>query len=107
MRRGHAAALAMLVATLVVSCRDIPAPESGIFSISPLMLPSPAIVVGDTMRDSLGAVAPLRVVAYGVDGDSVTPQPTPTFVVLDTGARLTIHEGVSVDLLRTVLAALR
>lgn len=36
------------------------------------------------MRDSLGAIAPLEVVAYGLDGQPLSPQPAPTFIVLDT-----------------------
>jgi hypothetical protein len=41
----------------------------GAASISDLILPSKSVVVGDTMRDSLGAVAPLSVIAY--DANSV------------------------------------
>ncbi len=84
MRRSRAMSAAVLAAALV-SCRDVPAPESGVLSVSPLMLPSPAVVVGDTMRDSLGVAAPLRVIAYGVGGTAVDPQPAATFVLLDTG----------------------
>ena len=80
-------ALLAAAAWWLVSCRDVPAPEGGIFSISPLLLPSPGLVAGDTMRDSTGLVAPLRVVAYDVRGDTVTSAPV-TFVILDTGAHL-------------------
>lgn len=72
----------------LVSCREIPAPEGGVLALSPIMLPSPGLVAGDTMRDSTGFVAPLRVTAYALNGDSLSPQPTATFVVLDTGAHL-------------------
>jgi hypothetical protein len=71
----------------LVSCREVPAPEGGILSVSPIRLPLPGLVAGDTMRDSAGFVAPLRVVAYNVDGDSVANVPT-SFVALDTGARV-------------------
>jgi hypothetical protein len=40
------------------------------------------------MRDSTGLIAPLRVIAYTVEGVEATPQPLPQFVVLDTGAHL-------------------
>lgn len=76
------------VAWWLVSCRDIPSPEGGVLSISGVLLPSPGLVAGDTMRDSLGLVAPLRVIAYTLEGEEVEPQPVPQFVVLDTGARL-------------------
>jgi hypothetical protein len=71
----------------LLSCREIPSPEEGVLSISPLLLPSPGLVVGDTMRDSLGLVAPLRVIAYDADGNQVPGVPA-TFVVLDTGAHV-------------------
>lgn len=73
----------------LVSCRDLPAPEGGILSLSPVRLPAPGLVVGDTMRDSTGMVAPLTVTAYGVSGEVVPDAPV-TFVVIDTapGAHL-------------------
>ena len=76
------------VAFWAVSCREIPAPENGVQSISSLILGSPGLVAGDTLRDSLGLVVPLQVIAYGVDNQPLDPQPVPAFVVLDTGAML-------------------
>lgn len=73
----------------LVSCREIPAPADGVQSISALTLPSPGLVAGDTMRDSLGFAAPLNLIAYSVGGLPLDPQPVPTFVVIDTGAHLT------------------
>jgi hypothetical protein len=68
--------------------RSAPSPLDGVQSISALVLPSPGLVAGDTLRDSLGLVAPLQLVAYGIDNLPVDPQPEFTFVVLDTGAHL-------------------
>ena len=45
------------------------------------------MVVGDTMRDSTGAVAPLRVVAFTAAGDTVAGT-TATFVMLNSKAHL-------------------
>lgn len=70
----------------LVSCREIPAPEGGVVALSPIMLPSPGLVASDTMRDSSGLVAPLRVLAYAANGDTLSPQPTTTFIALDTTA---------------------
>jgi hypothetical protein len=72
----------------MASCNSVDAPEEGILSISPLLLPSPGLVAGDTMRDSLGVAAPLRVIGYSTDGNEAQPQPPSTFVLLDTGAHL-------------------
>jgi hypothetical protein len=71
----------------MLSCREVSSPSGGIFAASPLMLPSPGVVAGDTMRDSLGLVAPLRVIAFNMAGDTVQGV-TPTFVIIDTGAHL-------------------
>jgi hypothetical protein len=76
------------VAFWAVSCREIPAPDNGIQSISALILGSPGLVAGDTLRDSLGLAVPLQIIAYGVDNQPVDPQPVPAFIVLDTGAIL-------------------
>jgi hypothetical protein len=75
------------VAWWLASCREIPAPEEGVFSISPLILPSPGLVVGDTMRDSLGFAAPLSVIAYDREGNPVSGV-TATFIVRDTGSHI-------------------
>ena len=85
MRR--AVALALAAAWWLVSCREVPAPEGGVMSVSPLQLAAPGLVVGDTLRDSLGLAAPLRVIAYDIDGNPV-PNADVTFVVLDTGAHI-------------------
>jgi hypothetical protein len=88
----------------LAGCRDVPAPDNGIQSVSPVQLPLPALVVGDTMRDSTGAVASLGVIAYALDGEPVSPQPTPSFVVLDRGAHAagTLLIGDSVTTVRVV-----
>jgi hypothetical protein len=85
--RTWVGAVAGAAAWWLVSCRDIPAPEGGVLAVSPVRLPSPGLVAGDTMRDSTGLVAPLSIVAYGVGGDTVKTV-TPTFATLDTGAHL-------------------
>jgi hypothetical protein len=100
----------LLVASLGVAvwwlagCRDIPAPDNGVQSVSPVQLPLPGLVVGDTMRDSTGAIASLGVTAYALDGEPLSPQPTPSFVVLDPGAHVagTLLIGDSVTTVRVV-----
>lgn len=86
--RKLAAGVAAAAAWWLVSCRDIPTPPDGVQSISALVLGSPGVVAGDTLRDSLGFAAPLSLIAYDVGGLPLDPQPVPSFVVIDTGARL-------------------
>lgn len=69
------------VAIAAVACIDMSAPP-GPASISVLILPSPSVVVGDTMRDSAGHVAPLTVQGFNSAGNSIQIQPT--FFVTDT-----------------------
>jgi hypothetical protein len=82
--------LAATAALAVLGCRAIPAPANGILSLSTVELAAPAVVVGDTMRDSLGNAVPLRLYAFGSGGqaDTITDA-EPTFIVLDRGAHVT------------------
>ena len=71
------------------ACDNIPAPPNGVLAISQVFLPAPAVVVGDSLRDSTGRAAPLAIVAFGVGGDKDTiTKFAPSFVVLGRGAHL-------------------
>ena len=66
--------LAVLGAALAASfsCGEVPTLENGIAYITPVLLPSPAVAAGDTLRDSLGIATPLRVRAFGRDSQEIT-----------------------------------
>jgi len=82
--RRIVASLVTIAAVTTIACVDMSAPK-GAASISQLLLPSPSVVVGDTMRDSTGAVKPLNVIAY--DGNSVPISGlATTFFITDSGA---------------------
>jgi hypothetical protein len=49
---------------VALACGEVPTLPEGIAYVSPVLLPSPAVAAGDTLRDSTGKVAPLRLVAY-------------------------------------------
>lgn len=85
-RQGISALALGAAAVWLLSC-DLSVAPGGFSSISKLLLPAPGVVVGDTMRDSTGAVAPLRVIAYSATGSVVTSV-TPYFITLDTFAHL-------------------
>jgi len=99
--KGRTFVLGMVALGWAAACREIPAPANGVLALSPVLLPSPAVVVADTMRDSTGRVARLGVVAFGLGGDkdTVTTIP-PTFVVLDRGAHITLDGYVIGDSVR-------
>ena len=68
------------LAVAAFACGDVPTFQEGVAYISPVILPAPAVALGDTLRDSLGRATPLRVVGIGVNGDTIAGL-EPTFVV--------------------------
>lgn len=67
------------LAVAALSCGEVPTLPDGIAYISSVLLPAPAVAVGDTLRDSTGKAAPLRILAFGQNGDTIAV--TPSFVV--------------------------
>jgi hypothetical protein len=84
------------LAVVSLSCGEVPTLPGGVAYISPVILPSPAVALGDTLRDSLGVVTPLKLYAIDAEGDTI-PSVTPLFVV-------TTVPGPSVHLTPTNLA---
>ena len=73
MRRGRALVVAMAAAFAgAFACGDVPTLPGGVAFITPVQLPSPSVAFGDTLRDSAGNAAPLRVVATARDGTTIT-----------------------------------
>jgi hypothetical protein len=72
-------------AVAALSCGEVPTLPEGIAYISSVILPSPAVANGDTLRDSTGKAAPLRVVGIGRTGDTIAV--SPTFVVTTVPGR--------------------
>ena len=74
---------------MTLSCGDVPTLASGIAYISAVELPSPVVIAGDTLRDSLGHVAPLRVRAFDKNDKEVSGTTTTWFVSpLDAGIHI-------------------
>ena len=87
-----------------LSCGEVPTLPDGVAYISSVILPSPAVALGDTLRDSTGKVAPLRLYGIGIAGDTIRTI-TPVFVVTTvpgTGVRITASDLVIGDSMRTV-----
>jgi hypothetical protein len=60
-------------------------------AISPVLLPTPSVVVRDTMRDLAGGVTLLRVRVYGPNGDTLPPdQFNVSFAAIDTSGNLIV-----------------
>ena len=72
MRRRAAGPLAALVALwIAAACLDITSNVPSIASITPVILPFPSVVLGDSSRDTSGAFAPLKIVAFAPNGDTL------------------------------------
>src|SRR5882672_2560345 len=84
----HLAAIAACI--VAFSCGSIPTLADGIAYISPIQLPALAVAAGDTLRDSLGRVTPLRVNAFTANDDTI-PGVLARFIVA------TVPAGVKVD----------
>jgi hypothetical protein len=84
-----------------LACGEVPTLPGGVAYISPVILPSPAVALGDTLRDSLGVVTPLKLFAIDNAGDTIRTV-TPLFVVTTvpgksvslTAANLAIGDSV-------------
>lgn len=88
MRRA-AWALAVLTSA---SCVDITVDKGAIGSLEFVVLPYPSVDAGDTLRDSLGKVAPLRGNAYRGDGSLDAAIPI-AFLSFDTTVTLDASRG--------------
>ncbi|HEX9484345.1 MAG TPA: hypothetical protein VF929_07175 [Gemmatimonadaceae bacterium] len=103
MKRNAVRALTLLgAAGIAAACGEVPTLAGDIAYISPLLLPSPAIAAGDVLRDSLGNVAVLSVVAYDQHNSVITGL-TPSFLVssfpvvvsIDANGRVTAQDTVA------------
>jgi hypothetical protein len=81
--------IAIAAAALVgfSSCAEIPTSESAILSLTFDSLPAPAVVLGDTLRDTTGRAAPVSATVYNFQGNVVTNPPL-RFQALDRGIRV-------------------
>ncbi len=100
-RAGWIGAGIIVLAAAALSCGDVPTMEDGIAYITPVLLPLPAVAAGDTLRDSLGAPAPLRVRAFSRDSQEITglqvtfvPTSLPSDVTIDADGYLVARDTV-------------
>ena len=98
-RRPRLALATAAAAIFAAACFGVEAPPGGIASISQVQPPSPSVVRGDTMRDSAGAVAPLRVYAFAPSGDTIRGL-VPRFTALGTALHIANDSFVVGDSVR-------
>lgn len=78
------APLAVMFAAVTGSCTDVSVSPTVVTALEFDSLPYPAVVTGDTLRDSLGTAASLRAIAFNAAGDMI-PNASVTYLALDSG----------------------
>jgi hypothetical protein len=79
-------AVAALAVCAVASCSDANGP-GGVLSLQFDKVPMPALVLGDSLRDTLGVAAPLRAHAFGSGTTELAGVPI-RYMSLDTGIKV-------------------
>lgn len=80
-------------AMLLAACVEIPTGADDVLSLEINSLPSPSVVVGDTLRDSTGVIAPVRITAFNFSGEEIAT-PTARFFAVDRGIRVDSLTGI-------------
>lgn len=101
---GAGVIIAGLLALTIASCTDIPTSDNAVLSVAPDSLPAPAVVLGDTLRDTTGRAVPIHATAYNFKG-VVIAKATERFHSLDAGLTVDSITGFAIgDSLRSTPA---
>lgn len=93
-----------LPSIIAISCTDISGSANSVLSLQFDTLPSPSVVVGDTLRDTTGAIALPVVHAFNYKGDEIAAVPV-YFQSPDSGVTVDSATGIIVgDSLRSTPA---
>src|SRR5690349_6759021 len=74
MRRPIGVLAAIVALWGATSCLDITSNVPKIGAISPVMLPFPSVVTGESLFDTTGKVAPIQIIARGTNGQPIPPE---------------------------------
>jgi hypothetical protein len=78
-----------------MACTRIPTDSNAVLSLALDSLPAPAVVLGDTLRDSTGRAAPLHATVFNFQGSVITNAPL-RFQALDRGVRVDSVTGFAI-----------
>ena len=87
-----AAAIGVIAA---VACTKVGTEPSVAVAIESFAPPLPSVVVGDTMRDTSGNIAPLRATVYNSSGEPIPDAPI-HFLALDSLHRITLDTSTGI-----------
>ena len=97
-------AVAFVIAFIAAGCTDVSGNADAVLSIEFDSLPSPSVVVGDTLRDTTGLVVTPVVRAFNFDGDEIASAPI-WFQSPDSGVTVDSLTGIiTADSLRSTAA---
>jgi len=88
-------AISAIVALIAAACTDISGSSTAVLSLQFDPLPFPSVVVGDTLRDTTGAVVTPSVHAFNFQGEEITPSPV-FFLSPDSGVTVDSVTGIVV-----------
>ncbi|HVD61062.1 MAG TPA: hypothetical protein VNC11_09335 [Gemmatimonadaceae bacterium] len=124
MKFGRICSVFLAAASCALACTDIPTGDNAVLAIAVDTLAAPAVVVGDSLRDSTGKAVPLTASVYNFKGNlvssaqvrfhaldrGITVDSVTGFVtgdsVRDTPARIVINVG-SLQALQQLLVTVR
>jgi hypothetical protein len=96
--------ISALVGIIAAACTDISGSPGAVLSLQFDPLPFPSVVVGDTLRDTTGAVVTPVVHAFNFQGEEIIPAPV-FFLSPDSGVAVDSVTGIVVaDSLRSTPA---
>ena len=93
MIRGRAIVFAAAAAAVAAACVDISDNADSVLSLQFDSLPSPSVVVGDSLRDTTGAITAPSVRAFNYRGEEI-PSPPVRFFAPDPGISVDSITGV-------------
>lgn len=96
MRRSlRAAGIAFLIAAVAAACNEVGTNPNTPVAIQLDAPASPSVLLGDTLRDSLGHAAPLHVTVFNYKNDSIAGIPV-SFLAVDSTGAVTVDPALGV-----------
>ncbi len=96
MRRSlRAAGIAFLIAAAAAACNEVGTNPNTPVAIQLDAPASPSVLLGDTLRDSLGHAAPLHVIVFNYKNDSIGGIPV-SFLAVDSTGAVTVDPALGV-----------
>ena len=96
MRRSlRAAGIAFLIAAVAAACNEVGTNPNAPVAIQLDAPASPSVLLGDTLRDSLGRAAPLHVVVFNYKNDSIAGIPV-SFLAVDSLGAVTVDPALGI-----------